>query len=93
MTDYPIMSGVLLPKVTRPKTRESYPFAALDVGDMFFVPDATRSLYATAWAQSNRLERVFTLRATTMSKTRNGWRTCKPGTEGAVSGVGVWRVV
>ncbi len=92
MTNYPIMSGVLLPKVARPKTREFYPFADLEVGDMFFVPDASRSLYATAWAQSNRLGRTFTLRAMTMRKTRSGWRVCKPGADGAVSGVGVWRV-
>lgn len=53
-----------------------YPFATMDVGQMFFVPDAKKSFSSLASAAGKRLGRKFTTRAVT---------------DNGVPGVGCWR--
>lgn len=54
-----------------------YPFATMDVGDMFFVPDAKKSFSSLASAAGKRLGRKFSTRAVT---------------DNGVEGIGCWRV-
>lgn len=93
MSDFPIMSDVSVPEITRFGSRSHYPFDELDVHQMFFVPNPARSLYTTAWSKGLKLGRQFTLRQMAMRPTRKGWCVCKPEDERAVVGVGVWRVM
>lgn len=54
-----------------------YPFATMDVGDMFFVPNAKKSFSSLASAAGKRLSRKFSTRAVS---------------DGGVDGIGCWRV-
>jgi hypothetical protein len=64
--------------VPAPLPRKSYPFRGMDVGQSFFVHDASRNAVDTASAQAGRrLERKFSVRAAT----KNG-----------VAGFRVWRI-
>ena len=54
-----------------------YPFADMDVGDMFFVPGAKKSFSSLASAAGKRLSRKFSTRAVT---------------DNGTDGIGCWRV-
>lgn len=54
-----------------------YPFATMEVGDMFFVPTAKKSFSSLASAAGKRLSRKFSTRAVT---------------DNGVEGIGCWRV-
>jgi hypothetical protein len=54
-----------------------YPFATMEVGDMFFVPAAKKSFSSLTSAAGKRLGRKFSTRAVS---------------ENGVEGIGCWRV-
>jgi hypothetical protein len=90
----PIQSGVQLPKMTRsaPPARRRYPFAEMDVGDMFFVPNRTKNTLAThASTVGKRMGRKFVTRMTYMVEQDGVWHSAAPEVNGAVLGIGVWR--
>lgn len=75
---YKVHSGVPLPAVKRSGTRASkYPFATLEVGEMFFVPAPPKTFSSQVTAAGRRLGRKFAVRAVSV--------------EGQ-AGVGCWRV-
>ena len=75
----------------RPRT--TYPFEQLEVGDMFFIPEKTRkSLAPYIYAVGVKLGVRFSVRTTQMLETRRGWKACDSDADGAVAGLGVWRV-
>lgn len=89
-----IIRGVPIPDVARPKApqRRKYPFEELEVGEMFFAPDKTRSGLAThVSAVGKKLGRKFSARKTFMRVVKGQWAPCEEGDPGAVAGVGVWR--
>lgn len=74
--------------------RRKYPFEAMEVGDMFFVPYKTKNtLYTHASNVGKTTGKKFATRMTQMLPTEaGGWAQAKPNTKGAVRGVGVWRM-
>lgn len=54
-----------------------YPFAVMEVGDMFFVANAKKSFSSLASAAGKRLSRKFSTRAVT---------------DNGVDGIGCWRI-
>lgn len=88
-----VQKNIPMPKVTRDPPRRKYPFDEMEVGDMFFVPGKDRNtLTAHVSTTGKMLGRKFTTRLTYMVETTRGWKQAKPDTEGAIQGVGVWRV-
>jgi hypothetical protein len=90
-----IQRNVPIPKTHRPEgsVRRKYPFEDLEVGDMFFVPGKTKNtLMSHVSTVGKRLRRKFITRMTFMIETQRGWKQVKPDTEGAIQGIGVWRV-
>lgn len=54
-----------------------YPFATMEVGDMFFVPEAKKSFSSLVSAAGKRLDRKFSTRSVS---------------ENGVTGIGCWRL-
>jgi len=70
-----------------------YPFRTMEVGEYFFVPDKVRNTLAPYACNVGREHnRKFRTRLTFMRETLEGWVPCKEDVDGAVLGVGVWRV-
>jgi hypothetical protein len=71
-----------------------YPFHEMEVGDMFFVPNAKRKTLAShATATGRKIGRKFSSRQITMIEAPDGsWQPCDPAETGAVHGIGIWRV-
>lgn len=75
---YKVHSGVPIPPVTRSGNRASkYPFATMEIGEMFFVPDPPKTFSSQANAAGRRLGRKFSVRRIEV--------------QGQV-GIGCWRV-
>lgn len=75
---YKVYRGVEKPSISRARTRTSkYPFATMEVGDMFFVPktEAPKTFSSQVTAAGRRLKRKFSVRVVSV--------------EGVV-GVGCW---
>ena len=92
---YPIVSDVVVPKALRAQStrRRKYPFADLEAGQMFFVPDRkVNNMSAHASTVGKELGRKFHTQMTYMRLTKKVWRPCDPEAGGAVLGIGVWRV-
>ena len=91
---YEVQSDVPIPAVNHAprKGRRKYPFEAMEVGDMFFVPGkTTASIGAHVSAVAKQLSRRYASRQTVMRKTKAGWVPSHPSEAGATKGVGVWR--
>lgn len=91
---YTVIKDVPIPSVDRSNQprKVKYPFEAMDVGDMFFVPNKTKNTMAIyASFQSRKLGRKFSTRLTHMVHLDDGWVPCAPDDMGAVQGIGVWR--
>lgn len=90
-----IHKNVPIPKAERsaPPVRRKYPFEAMDVGDMFFVPHRTKNTLAIyASTIGRKLGRKYVTRLTHMVELDDGWVPCDANDMGAVQGIGVWRV-
>lgn len=76
---FEVRSNIPMPAATREgfSKPSKYPFATMEVGDMFFVPGAKKSFSSLASAAGKRLSRKFSTRVVTDN-----------GTEG----IGCWRV-
>jgi hypothetical protein len=76
---FEIRKGIEIPAATREgfSKPSKYPFATMDVGDMFFVPAAKKSFSSLASGAGKRLDRKFSTRAVS---------------EDGVDGIGCWRV-
>lgn len=95
MNDIAILSGIPMPKPAVPGRKAKYPFAEMEVGGMFFLPDREDNNFATyAGVWGRRLGRVFRTRLCYMKpKKGGGWEAASGEDEpGANLGVGVWRV-
>ena len=91
---YPIVSDVVVPKALRAQStrRRKYPFADLEAGQMFFIPDRkTNNMSAHASTVGKELGRKFHTQMTYMRPVKKAWKSCVPKAEGAVLGIGVWR--
>ena len=91
---YPIVSDVVVPKALRAQfpRRRKYPFADLEVGQMFFIPGRnTNNMSAHASTVGRELGRKFHTQMTYMQLARKAWKSCDPEAGGAVLGIGVWR--
>jgi hypothetical protein len=64
----------------------------MGVGDFFFSPREKNTLVSTASAYTRRTGRVFVTRMVHARRINDEWGLCAPGDEGAVIGVGVWRI-
>lgn len=90
-----VLKNIPVPKTLRNWTpnRRKYPFEQMDVGDMFFVPNKKRNTIATHTSTAGKqLKCKFVTRLCHMKEGLEGWEPCEPTDEGAVMGVGVWRV-
>ncbi|MDR3427778.1 hypothetical protein [Silvimonas sp.] len=75
-------------------SRRVYPYHEMDVGDFFFVPNKEKNtLSSHASAAGRKLERKFLTRLIHAALDIAGtWVICKADDDGAVQGIGVWRV-
>lgn len=105
---FKVLKGIPLPKTNRgdlPPRQSKYPYALLEIGDMFFIPNKTKNTLSTHTSTiGKKLDRRFSTRLTYMkfvdadgdlveTTDENGfWAAAKEGDEGAVLGIGVWRV-
>ena len=105
---FKVLKGIPLPKTNRgdlPPRQSKYPYALLDIGDMFFIPNKTKNTLSTHTSTiGKKLDKRFSTRLTYMKfvdadgdlveqDNENGfWAASKEGEEGAVLGIGVWRV-
>lgn len=94
------MSFPLLKNVEKPKTLRlnatrapKYPFAQMEVGDAFLIPNKTKNTMTTyANDQGRALGRKFSTKLCWMRDDEDdGWVLCEEGHEDAVIGIGVWR--
>jgi len=76
---FDVRKDVPIPVATREgfSKPSKYPFATMEVSDMFFVPNAKKSFSSLASAAGKRLNRKFSTRAVT---------------DDGVSGIGCWRI-
>lgn len=91
---YEICNKIPVPVAQRqtPVPRK-YPFDQLAVGEMFFIPHRTKNNISThASTVGKLLKRKFATRLTYMIQKNHGWVLSKQDVEGAVQGIGVWRV-
>jgi hypothetical protein len=92
---YKVYSSIELPKAraVMPDRARKYPFPEMEVGDMFFVPDANRKTLAShANASGRKLGMKFSVRTVFMHAVDTDWVPAEAGDEHAVTGVGIWRV-
>lgn len=105
---FKVLKGIPLPKTTRgelPPRKSKYPYALLEIGDMFFIPNKEKNTLSTHTSTiGKKLERKFSTRLTYMKFVNEAgepvalddeagyWVAAKEGDEGAVLGIGVWRV-
>lgn len=76
---FEVRSNVPMPAATREgfSKPSKYPFATMEVGDMFFVPAAKKSFSSLVSAAGKRLDRKFSTRSVS---------------ENGVTGIGCWRL-
>lgn len=83
-----------IPPVRTDKRPRKYPFARLEVGEMFFVPDRPRNNMMGLVSQTGKkLKRQFGTRHCYMKFINDKWVTCEPNDEGANLGICVFRFV
>ena len=108
ITMFKVLKGIPLPKTTRgdlPPRKSKYPYAFLEIGDMFFIPNKEKNTLSTHTSTiGKKLDRKFSTRLTYMKFVNEAgepvaldsdtgyWIASKEGEEGAVLGIGVWRV-
>lgn len=75
---FEVRKDIPIPTATREgfSKPSKYPFKTMEVGDMFFVPEAKKSFSSLASAAGKRLGRKFSTRAVS---------------ENGVDGIGCWR--
>ena len=93
MSLFEIYRGIPLPKTHRLTGGvKKYPYADLEIGDMFFVPNKVKNTLSNhASTVGKSLGRKFVTRLTWMTQTIEGWLPAEKGAEGAIQGIGVWR--
>lgn len=64
---YDVSSGVAIPAPARGSRSSKYPFATMDVGDMFYVVDAPKAFAGQVSAAGRRLGRKFVTRRVTLT--------------------------
>lgn len=92
---YDVSSGVAIPAPARGSRSSKYPFATMDVGDMFYVVDAPKAFAGQVSAAGRRLGRKFVTRRVTLTDGPQGKVLVQDGetpTGPTYTGVGVWRV-
>lgn len=70
-----------------------WPFENMEIGDFFFAPLVNPDSFVTMsnrWKR--RLGRTFTTRQTWARRVDDEWQLCKEDDEGALRGVGCWRI-
>jgi hypothetical protein len=91
---YEVLKGVPMPRTRRlnlPKRK--YPFREMAVGDSFFIPNKTKNTLMTmASSEGKRLGCKFSTKICWMIQTPKGWKLAADTDEGAVQGVGCWRI-
>lgn len=91
---FKVNRGVTIPHMSRGGGSRKYPFDQLEIGDMFFVPGKEKNTLSTHTSTiSKKLGFRFVTRLVWMvGSDEEGWGTASKGDEGAVQGIGVWRV-
>jgi hypothetical protein len=91
---FKIQKNVEVAKVRKPSgRRKKYPFADLDVGDMFFIPNkTTNTMMSQASHAGKQLGRKFSTRLIWMANVEGDWIPCTESAKDKVMGVAVWRV-
>lgn len=92
---FELLDNIKMPENSRPvaPARRKYDYEHAQVGQMFFAPGKSKNSMATHSAtMGKKLGFKFATRAIWMKDGLEGPVICEPGTEGAVEGVGVWRV-
>lgn len=94
--DLIIQGDIPLPKRARgtlsPRPRK-YPFEQMSVGSMFFIPNKTKNtLHTYISAVGKRLNIKLATRLVHMIRTDEGWAMAEADSDGAVPGIGVWRI-
>ena len=89
-----VCKNVPMPKILRSK---EYPFMKMEIGDMFFVPNEVRNIIANkASYAGKKLGHKFSTKAVHMMQVdendRITWQPCNAQDEGAILGIGVWRI-
>jgi len=90
---YKIQRGVPLPRTEiPPRSGRVYPFATMQVDDMFFVPHREKNnLGGYVWAASRKHGCKFSTRMTWMKLDGECWVPADKSDPAAVRGIGVWR--
>jgi len=94
MAAFQILKNIPTPKTIRTLTpREPrYPFAQMEVGDSFFVPNKTKNTLTTyASEQGRALKRKFLTKLTYMVNVEGDWELADEGDDDAVMGILVKR--
>lgn len=91
---FEICDKVPVPVAVRQKpVQRKYPYDKLEVGEMFFIPHRKKNNISTHTSTVGKLlNRKFVTRLTFMKQKNHGWVLCNQDAEGAVQGIGVWRV-
>lgn len=95
-TDAPIevQKGIPLPAaIRRGAPPAKYPFSKMGIGEFFFVPHRAKNNITTLSNRAARkLQRVFRTRMMYMEKSTGQWEPCAESADGAVLGIGVFRI-
>jgi hypothetical protein len=86
------ISGVDIPTPQQTRRNRKYPFATMEVGEVFFVPGASKTFAGQVTAAGRRLGRKFVPRRVFLKDTGNGYVLADADTPDAVPAIGVWRV-
>lgn len=91
-----VQTGVPIPKRSRTSggsRPRKYPFEVMEPGQMFFIPNKTKNTMHTYFSSvSKKIGIKLSSRKLHMRQVDNAWEPCEPTDEGAVYGIGVWRV-
>ena len=87
----PVVAGLPLPARRKPARPHRYPFDTMEVGEMFFVPEGSKSVVNQASAVGKELGRKFATRVLYMRKKGRSWEVCTADMPDGQKGVGVWR--
>jgi hypothetical protein len=94
--EFMVKKGVKLPPTVRKQPlNRKYPFATMEVDQIFFVPGVSGDKFSVYASQRGRvLNRKFKTQSATMRQDlqTDQWEPCKPGAPGAKQGVAVCRI-
>lgn len=87
-----VVQGLSLPARRKSLREYKYPFATMEVGEMFFIPEGGKGVVNQASAAGKELGRKFATRVLFMRRKGRSWEVCTSDMPDGQQGVGVWRM-